>query len=168
VSGDYTFFIAGDDISELLLSTDSTTMNAQVIAYEASATSSFQEPPAASTSSPITLVGGTPYFIQALHAEKTGGDYVRVAWRLSTDSTPAANLKPIPAQYLSAYAPVPPPSFNAPVLSGGSLKISWTGTGTLYQSSDLKTWTPVPGNPASGYTVTPISGAPHLFYRLQQ
>lgn len=167
VSGAYTFFLAGDDYSELFLSTDSTTANAQMIASETSATTSFQEPPAPSTSSAITLAAGTPYFIQALHVENTGGDYVRVAWRISTDSTPAANLKPIPAQFLSAYAAVPAPRFNVPVLKGGRLTISWTGTGTLYQSSDLMTWTPVAGNPASPFVVTPGAGS-KLFYRLEQ
>jgi hypothetical protein len=167
VSGDYTFFLAGDDYSELFLSTDATTANAQLIASEYSANSSFQEPPAVSTSSPITLTAGTPYFIQTLHVENGGGDYVKVAWRISTNSTPAANLKPIPAQFLSGYASAPPPSFSAPVLSAGHLTISWTGTGTLYQSTDLKTWTPVAGNPTSPFVVTPGS-SPELFYRLEQ
>jgi hypothetical protein len=167
VSGAYTFFLAGDDYSELFLSTDSTTANAQLIADETSASTSFQEPPAESTSSTINLVAGTSYFIQTLHVENTGGDYVRVAWRISTDSTPAASLKPIPAQYLSAYAAVPAPSFNAPVLSGGHLTISWTGTGTLYQSTDLKTWTLVAGSPTSPFVVTPGGGSA-LFYRLEQ
>jgi hypothetical protein len=167
VSGSYTFFLAGDDSAELFLSTDATTANAQQIASVASATSSFAEPPAESTSSAITLKAGTSYFIQALHVEKTGGDYVRVAWRISTDSTPAASLKPITAQYLSAYAAVPAPRFNAPVLSGGHLTISWTGTGTLYQSTDLKTWTLVTGSPTSPFVVTPGAGSA-LFYRLIQ
>jgi len=167
VSGDYTFFIASDDASELHLSTDSNPLNAQVIAMETGCCHGFQEPPAPTASSPISLLAGTNYFIQALHTEGGGGDYVKVAWRLSTDSTAATNLPPIQAQFLSAYAPVATQAgqFNAPVLSAGQVKISWTGAGKLYQSTDLKNWTPVGGNPASPFTVTP-GASPSLFYRL--
>jgi len=116
------------------------------------------------------LVAGTPYFIRALHTEGGGGDYVKVAWRLSTDSTAATNLPPIAAQYLSAFV-LAAPKFNAPVFSSGHLTLSWTGQGTLMQSTNValpfSQWTPVPGNP-NPYTVTPSTGAPREFYRLQQ
>jgi len=167
ISGNYTFFIASDDASELHLSTDSNPVNAQVIASETGCCHGFQEPPAATTSSPIALTAGTNYFIQALHTEGGGGDYVKVAWRLSTDSTAATNLPPIQAQVLSAYAPATTaaPRFEPPVLSGGHVTITWTGAGKLYQSTDLKTWTLVSSNPTSPFTVTPGPG-PYLFYRL--
>jgi hypothetical protein len=64
------------------------------------------------------------------------------------------------------------PQFNPPVLSNGQLTISWTGTGTLLQSTNvalpLSQWTPVPGSPVSPYTVTPATAGPRIFYRLQQ
>jgi hypothetical protein len=64
------------------------------------------------------------------------------------------------------------PSFNPPVLSNGQLTISWTGTGTLLQSTNvalpLNQWTPVPGSPVSPYTVTPATAGRRIFYRLQQ
>lgn len=168
VSGDYTFFIASDDASELHLSTDSNPLNAQVIAVETGCCHGFQEPGAPTTSMPITLKAGTNYFIQALHTEGGGGDYVKVAWRISTDSTASTNLPPIQAQYLSTYAPVStqPGKFNAPVFSGGQVTLSWTGPGRLYQSTDLKNWTLVPGSPASPFPVTPSAGTAYLFYRL--
>lgn len=168
VSGDYTFFIASDDASELHLSTDANPLNAQIIAVESVCCHGFQEPPAETTSSAISLQAGTSYFIQALHTEGGGGDYVKVAWRLSTDSTAATNLPPIQAQFLSGYAPVvtAPPQFSAPVLTGnGGISLSWTGPGKLYQSTDLKNWTLVPGNPSSPFTATPGTER-YLFYRL--
>ena len=123
------------------------------------------------TSSLQHLLANTPYFIRALHTEGTGNDYVKVAWRLSTDSTAATNLPPIAAQYLSAFVLLPP-TFNTPVFSAGHLTLSWTGLATLLQSTNvalpLSQWTPVPGNPTSPYTVTPAAGASRLFYRLQQ
>jgi hypothetical protein len=116
------------------------------------------------------LQANTPYFIRALHHEGGGGDYVKVAWRIAGDPTPAASLQPIPGTYLSSYAPGPI-NFNPLVFSGGTLTLSWTGTGTLLQSTNvalpMSQWTPVPGNP-NPYTVTPAAGAPKMFYRLAQ
>jgi hypothetical protein len=64
------------------------------------------------------------------------------------------------------------PNFNPPALSNGQLTISWTGTGTLLQSTNvalpLSQWTTVPGNPTSPYQVTPATAGPRLFYRLRQ
>lgn len=79
-------------------------------------------------------------------------------------------MNPIPGQYISAYAPVQvqPPSFAPPLFSGGKLTLTWSGTGTLQSSPDLKTWTDVPGNPASPFVVTPSPSVPQMFYRLVQ
>jgi len=171
VTGDYTFFLASDDASELDLSTDGTVANAQPIAVETSCCHGFLDttnvtlPP--QTSTPQHLVANTPYFIRALHTEGGGGDFVKVAWRLSTDPTPAVNLTPISAQYLSAFALLPP-TFNAPVFNNNQLTISWNNPATLLQSTDLKTWTPVATNPTSPFQVTVNPATPHIFYRLQQ
>jgi len=62
--------------------------------------------------------------------------------------------------------PVPPPRFNNPVLSFGQVTITWTGTGTLFESTNLIYWATVPGNPTSQYVVDP-SLAARKFYRLQ-
>ena len=171
VTGDYYFFIASDDASELDLSTDSSPANASVIALEPSCCHGFQEPDVSTTTSSLQhLVANTPYFIRALHTEGTGGDYVKVAWRLSTDNTPAANLTPIASQFLSSYVLLPP-QFSAPNFSGGQLHITWTGLATLLQSTNvvapLSSWTPVPGNPQGSYTVTPSSET-RMLYRLAQ
>jgi len=171
VTGDYTFFLASDDASELDLSPDSTVMNAVMIAYEPGCCKGFLDttnsPYPTQTSQPQHLLANTPYFIRALHTEGGGGDYVEVAWRLSTDTTPAVNLSPIPARYLSAFALLPP-TFNAPVINGNQLTISWNNPATLLQSTDLKTWTPVAGSPISPFHVTVNPLTPHIFYRLQQ
>ena len=167
VSGDYTFFLSSDDASELNLSPDSNPANAVLIAQEPGCCHAFTEPPATYTSDPQTLTAGVPYYIRASQIEGGGGDYVRVAWRLSTDTTPAANLPPIQSSVLASYKPVPRPQFNAPVLSGGTLTISWSGYQTIVQeSTDLINWTPVPGNPNP--LVITVSSAPKKFYRLVQ
>jgi hypothetical protein len=174
VSGDYYFFLASDDASELDLSMDSSVANAAVIAVEPSCCHGFLEPNASNnsgqtTQTPISLKAGTNYFIRAFHTEGTGGDYVKVAWRLSTDNTPATNLTAIASQYLSTYR-LAAPAFNPPVFSNGQLTISWTGTGTLRGSTNVvlpfSQWTTVTNT--SPYHVTPASSGPRMFYRLTQ
>jgi hypothetical protein len=166
-SGQYYFFLASDDASELYLSTDSTPANATLIASEVTCCHGFQEPGAPTTSALISLNAGTPYFIQAIHTEGGGGDYVEVAWRSSTDPTAATNLPPIQAQFLSGYAPVPRPTFTSITRSGNNLTITWSGyQAILQQSSDLVNWSAVPGNPNP--LVVNVSAAPRLFYRLAQ
>jgi hypothetical protein len=169
VTTNYTFFIRSDDSSELWLSTDNTQANGMLIAYEPGCCNPFEEPgdTVTQTSVPISLTAGQSYYIESFHKEGGGGDYVQVAWRADGDTNAAANLLPIPGSFFSAYAPVPPAVFNQPTLSGGQVTFTWEGSGTLQESTDLKTWTPVPGNPASGYTVTPAAGT-LLFYRIAQ
>ena len=55
------------------------------------------------TTTPIALAAGNHYYIEVLYKEGTGGDYAEVAWRKEGDSTPAANLAPIPGSFLSTY-----------------------------------------------------------------
>jgi hypothetical protein len=85
------------------------------------------------------------------------------------DTTPAAGLLPIPSPYLSSYAPGPV-NFTQFSFTGGQLTIAWSGTGTLLQSSNpalpLAQWTTAAT--VSPFQVTPVAGAPHMFYRLKQ
>jgi len=168
VTTNYYFFITSDDASELFLSTDANPSNAVSIAVELDCCDGFLEPGTDSaTSAAMPLTAGVSYFIRALQTEGGGGDYVRVAWKMENDPTASTNLVPISGSVLKAYAQVPAPRFNAPSFNpaNGQLTISWTGTGTLYQSADLVSWTPVAGNPPSPYVVN-VTGAPRLFYRV--
>ncbi|MBW8042650.1 MAG: hypothetical protein FVQ85_22010, partial [Planctomycetes bacterium] len=86
-SGDYTFWIATDDDSDLFLSTDDQPANAVRIAYirgwcptydwynGGGTNNLFQE------SVPISLVGGQKYYIMARWKEGGGGDHCQVAWQ---------------------------------------------------------------------------------------
>ena len=173
VSGNYTFFLASDDASELWMNTSSVNsgdpQGAVLIAYEPGCCHGFVEPPQTYTSDPIPLQANTSYFIRALHTEGTGGDFVKVAWRIAGDTNAAANLQPIPGKYLSSYAPGPI-AFNPMVYSGGVLTFSWVGTATLVQSTNvaqpLSQWTPIATT--SPYQVVPANGGPRMFYRLRQ
>jgi len=59
------------------------------------------------------------------------------------------------------------PKLNAPILSGGGVTISWTGTGTLEQSDSLSppNWTTAPSQ-ANPQTVPAAGGS--RFYRIRQ
>jgi hypothetical protein len=169
VTTNYYFFIASDDASELDLSTDDSPTNAVQIAVCSAYTAAFKEPGAENTSALQSLVAGRKYFIRALQVEGSGGDFVKVAWRMEGDTNAAPNLNPIPGQYLSSYAPRPI-AFNPIVFRGGVLTISWTGTATLLESTNvvlpMSQWAPIAT--ASPYQVTPATGGPRMFYRLLQ
>jgi hypothetical protein len=116
-TADYDFFLRSDDASQLWLSTDNTTANLAQIAEEAGCCNPFLEPVdattgtpnAQTTASPIHLVAGQAYAVEAFSKEGGGGDYVQVAWRKTTDTTPAGQLAPIPGKYLASYQPAASP-----------------------------------------------------------
>jgi len=81
VSGDYTFWISGDDESQLWLSTDEDPANIEQIANVAAWTNSREWTKEANQkSNPITLQAGQRYYIEALMKEGTGGDNLAVGW----------------------------------------------------------------------------------------
>lgn len=81
-SGDYTFWIASDDGSDLFLATDGNPSNKTRIAYAAGATG-YQDwtNNASQTSAVIPLVAGQRCYLEALHKEGGGDDYLSVAWQ---------------------------------------------------------------------------------------
>jgi hypothetical protein len=61
-------------------------------------------PFAAHASAPQALTAGTPYYLEALYKEGTGGDFCQVAAKLDTDPTPPNTLAPIGPQSLASLA----------------------------------------------------------------
>jgi hypothetical protein len=81
-TGSYTFWIASDDASDLYLSTDSDPSHKTRIAYVSNWANPYKWTSNASQqSSPISLVAGQSYYIEALHKEGSGGDSIAVAWQ---------------------------------------------------------------------------------------
>jgi len=98
-SGDYTFWIASDDSSELWLSTDDSAANKTLIASVSGSTSSRQWTKFPSQQSAArSLVAGRRYYIEALQKEGSGNDNVAVAW-----SGPGLTQQVIGSAYLTAY-----------------------------------------------------------------
>jgi hypothetical protein len=99
-TGNYTFWISGDDNCELFLSSDESAAFKQLIARVATWTSSRQwDKEAVQRSAAIPLVAGRRYYIEALHKEGGGGDSIAVAWQLPNGTFEG----PIPGARLSPY-----------------------------------------------------------------
>lgn len=170
VSGDYRFFSRSDDASQTFLSPDTNPGNATQIAEETGCCNGFLESPAAQTSEPQPLVGGTRYFVQMLYKEGGGGDYGQVAVRREGDPTPSGSLTPIPGRMLSTFADPDAASItisSSPVSLTGSenthVTFTAAGTGTpapvvlQWQRAEAgsETYVDIAGATGTSYT-TPI------------
>lgn len=113
VSGSYTFWVSGDDSSELWLSPDANPGNSRRIASSDSWTSYRQwDLHGSQQSAPVTLVAGQPYYIEARLREVGGGDHLSVAW-----SGPSLSRQIIEGHYLQPFVEEGAP----PALDGFSL-----------------------------------------------
>ncbi|MFL5764265.1 MAG: PQQ-dependent sugar dehydrogenase [Bacteroidia bacterium] len=98
VTGDYFFWIASDNGSELWLSTNSSPANKVKIAYNPSYTMSREWTKYASQkSAAIHLTAGTKYYIEALHREGDQSDNLAVGWQLPNGTLE----RPIPGTRLA-------------------------------------------------------------------
>ncbi len=86
-SGDYKFWISGDEESDLLLSTTESSENAVVIAKVSSKTA-FREwnKFEAQESTTIALEADKKYYIEVLNKEGIGEDHLSVGWKKPEDS----------------------------------------------------------------------------------
>ena len=81
-TGSYVFWIASDDNSELLLSTNANPVNATEICYVSSWTNhEVWNDYSTQQSASISLVAGQRYYIEALMKQGGGGDNLSVAWQ---------------------------------------------------------------------------------------
>ncbi len=145
VTGNYTFYISGDDQAGLWLSTNDNPADKVLIAYTESATFFRQYYKNATQKSvAIHLVKGGRYYIETLHKEATNGDHVSVAWVL-----PGGVLEaPISGSRLSPYV----------VPMGGRPAQEFTvAMRSMQQSIDAAkklTVTAIPNPSSSYFTVT--------------
>ncbi|MGD9418136.1 MAG: PA14 domain-containing protein [Verrucomicrobiota bacterium JB025] len=106
-TGWYTFWVAGDNECRLSVSTDSRKFQKQVVAtvgdgnfsYSADGTGSgnYDASPR-QMSDPVYLTAGSEYFIEVLHGEDSGGDWVSVAW-----TKPSGTRSNIPFSALRSF-----------------------------------------------------------------
>ena len=100
-TGNYTFYIASDNNSQLYLSSDDDPANiGSPIASVSGYTGRYQwDKYASQASSSVYLVAGQRYYVEVRHVEGSGGDHVEVGWQLPDTSYE----RPIGGERLSPY-----------------------------------------------------------------
>lgn len=100
-NGEYTFWIASDDESELWLSSDDKPGSKKKIASVGSFTGvqEWTKMPS-QKSGPIVLQRGQRYYFEVLHKEGAGGDHIAVGWQLPNKQME----RPIIGARLSPYS----------------------------------------------------------------
>ena len=81
VSGEYSFWIASDDNSELRISPDMTRDKAELVAHITGYTREDNWRDSSQVKTNINLNAGQYYYIEVLHKEGGGGDHMSVAWQ---------------------------------------------------------------------------------------
>ena len=143
-TGEYIFFVATDDNSELWLSTDSDPANASKIAQESTWHGVRQYVPQGQeeTSAPIFLEKGKAYFIECFAKEGGGGDNMAVAWSLPSDegADVEAGGLPISGEYLSPFTWTGPetPELGATAPAGVTNSTDFTVKATINNGQNVK------------------------------
>ncbi len=106
-TGPYVFHLASDDAAQLWLSPDADPAKRVLIVEEpvAGARRDWSK----RVSAPVTLQAGGLYYIEALHKQDIGGDYLGVAWTLPYRLAPAYGSEPIPGDQFFHQLPDGPP-----------------------------------------------------------
>ena len=160
-TGNYRFWIASDDNSDLYLSTDENPANKTRIAWVGGWTNSQEwTREATQQSGLIALQAGRRYYIEALQKESGGGDNLAVGWQL-----PDGTLeRPIPGTRLTPYSAASStvvsivatdPSAAELYNNAGSFTVSRTGATT----SALTVYYTVAGTARSGDYQQVLSGS---------
>jgi uncharacterized protein (DUF1800 family) len=142
-TGNYTFWIASDDTSELWISTDDQPANMVKRAYVLTYTNWKQWNKEPNQKSPIlALTAGQKYYFEAIQRDYTGGDNLSVGWFKPGDA--GAGTSPsevVPGSAISPYVPpVTPPQqstlYFANLTPQTGVTSNGSGTSTLRLSSD--------------------------------
>ncbi|MGQ0829440.1 MAG: PQQ-dependent sugar dehydrogenase [Bacteroidota bacterium] len=157
-TGNYIFWIASDNSSELWLSTNDQPANKAKIASVTGYTTprNWTKYPEQKSAN-IHLTAGTSYYIEALHREGDQGDNIAVGWQLPN----GVQERPIPGSRLSPYENTTPPptgceakitpGSSTTFCAGGNILLkATTGAGFTYQWR--KNGTNIAGATASSYT----------------
>ena len=106
----YIFYVQHDDAVRVKMSTDERPENAVVVLNRdlAGGFGTFADGLDSFTN---YVEAGKSYYVEVIHKEGTGGDYVRIAAKPASDMTPPASLSPLSGSVLAVYAP-PPAQFN--------------------------------------------------------
>ena len=158
VDGDYIFFIASDDSSKLLVSTNDLASGAVSVASISGYSDTNEWTKLASQKSTnITLLASNRYYFEVQHKEGTGGDFVQVAWVIpgsnATNIIQGTNLDAMDINY-------PPVASNQLwTISTSAAVGANVGTVTASDSSlDQLTYKIVSGNLSNTFTINSDTG----------
>lgn len=159
VTGDYTFFIASDDDSQLKLSTDTNPANATIIASVSGWTDPNVWTKYASQTSPVRtgLTAGRSYYIEALQKEGGGGDHVSVGWVIPGSGV--TNV--IAGAYLQPADINTAPQFSKQAMTVMRNAQNGTVVGDIAASDsplDLLTFRLLSGNTSDTFAIDPATG----------
>src|SRR5690606_15787979 len=99
-TGNYRFYIAGDDRGELWIAESGSCYDRRKVAWHHGAVSRLQWTSLASQASAIIpLQAGQRVYVESLHKENTGGDHASLGWSVG-GATPVL----IPSNHLEAFA----------------------------------------------------------------
>ena len=104
-SGEYSFWVASDDASQLKISPDMSAEKAELVAHVNGYTSEDSWSNGSQVKTNLQLNAGQLYYIEAMHKEGGGGDHMSVAWQgpnLNKTQLLGENLYP-----LSSFYPAP-------------------------------------------------------------
>lgn len=140
VSGDYRFWIASDDASELRLSTTIDAADATTIARVSGWVGEDNwDSDSEQQSASITLQAGEAVYIEALMVEVGGGDHLSVAWQ-----PPGGQREIIPAevlrQPLDNQAPQPVTDLRLAKTADDSVLLEWTAATDNVAVAGYEVW----------------------------
>ena len=143
VTGNYYFWIAGNDAAELWISNDGEPANKVLRARTTGGTSPRQWPLQPKQRSPwLTLVAGQKYYVEVLHKAGVGtNDNWSVGWRQDSTGTNVVPTGVVPSYLLSRHFDAPPAFipgtlYSANLLAQAGAISSGVGSGTLRLSAD--------------------------------
>lgn len=158
VSGEYRFWIAGDDASQLILGSGSSQVSTPVIASHTTSTGQYAwDAQSSQASAPVTLTAGQPYYIEARQKEASGGDHVAVAW-----SGPGIARQLIPGLYLvpfyQNYAPTPSGTFAVMETAAAGTVVGTVGVADVNKQDSHDNFTITAGNTGNVFAINPTNG----------
>ena len=154
-TGDYTFWTASDDGSEVWLSSDDTPANAKLVC-SVTGWMNYQDwtytsglPGTTYKSTPVTLQAGKKYYVDVFFTDGTGGGFETVAWG---GPTIGAGPVVVDGKYLAAFIRSPEPLFKAtnPDPASGKTEVTsplfqWTAGATAVMHEVYMGTNPTPG-----------------------
>jgi len=159
VSGSYRFWISSDGSSQLWLDSTADQTGASQIASVSGGTEHYSWPDSSPyRSSPVSLVAGKPYYIEALHKESTGADHVAVAF-----SGPGIGKQLLGGRYLVPFVTNYAPETEGAILTIGEnafagqlvglVPVSDVNTGDLHGGFAI-----TGGNTGGAFEIDPATG----------